>query len=404
MPRALGSGSQKTKQPIAVFCPEAFLPYSQTFIFDELRSHTRYDADVFAVARRNGDRFQYPRVHTPGNLLETLGYIATSRARAFDAVFEARRHCLVHAHFGTAAVFAQPYAQRYHLPLVVTFHGYDVAILLGYARALPQRWRYWKMSRAIFGDAAALLCASEELCDLVSKLSGRPEAVRLHHLGVETQRYHRVNELRPIPRVTMIGRFVEKKGHLYGIEAFARATGPDCPAQLSIVGSGPLERRYRNTVSRLGIEWSVTMHGVLGQREVADLLARTDVLLAPSCRAANGDRESGLLVVREAGAAGVTVIGTHHGGIPESIEDGRTGFLVPERDVEQMSRRLRELLLAPALRERMGNTARDKMRAEFELADRVAELEKVYDEVLGPAPIEQRLAGESFLSKRAGGR
>jgi colanic acid/amylovoran biosynthesis glycosyltransferase len=106
--------------------------------------------------------------------------------------------------------------------------------------------------------------------------------------------------------------------------------------------------------------------------------------------AANGDRESGLLVVREAGAAGVPVIGTLHGGIPESIDDGRTGYLVPERDVEGLARRLRELLDQPSTRQQMGLAARSRMLRDFDLTSRVAELMQIYDDVLGDVSVGPR--------------
>jgi colanic acid/amylovoran biosynthesis glycosyltransferase len=375
---------------IAVFCPEFFLPYSQTFIWDELRTHTRYQPDVFALGRRNERAFPYPRVHSPGNVGQLFRYLATSRCKPFDQAFRSVPFRLVHAHFGTSAVFAYPYARRHRLPLVVTFHGYDVALLMGRSRALPHRWRYWAMSRSILRDASVLLCASEELRELVIRLGARPAAVRVYRLGVDVARYHRADEARAVARVTMIGRFVEKKGHLDGIDAFARAVGPDRPAVLSIVGSGPLEASYRQRVARLGLQSAVTFHGVLQPEGVVELLARTDVLLAPSHVAADGDRESGLLVVREAGAAGVPVIGTLHGGIPESIDDGRTGYLVPERDVEGLARRLRELLEQPSLRQQLGVAARSRMQRDFDLTSRVAELMQIYDDVLGEASIGPR--------------
>lgn len=368
---------------VAVFCPGYFLPYSQTFIYDEVAAHQRYEADVFAWARRNQERFPFPRVHTPEDVVDSGRYLATARSAAFDRAFQARQPRVVHAHFGTSAVRALPYANRYGLPLVVTFHGYDVALLAGRTRYLPHRWRYWSVARRMFEEAAVLLCASEELRRMVTELSGRRD-VQLFQLGIELARFNRPRVAAGTPQVTMIGRFVEKKGHLDGIAAFARASRA-APARLGIVGSGPLEGQYRALVRRLGIESAVDFHGALAPQAVAELLARTDVLLAPSHVARNGDRESGLLVVREAGAAGVPVVGTRHGGIPESIEHGRTGFLVTERDVDELALRLEELLTSPALARQLGEAARAKVYREFDLRTQVAKLEGIYDAALARA-------------------
>jgi glycosyltransferase involved in cell wall biosynthesis len=95
---------------------------------------------------------------------------------------------------------------------------------------------------------------------------------------------------------------------------------------------------------------------------------------------AHGDRESGLIVVKEASASHVVPIGTYHGGIPEIIDDGETGFLVLERDVERMSARLATVLNDPALRQRLGNAARLKMEREYDIRRQVALLEGFYDQ------------------------
>ena len=95
-----------------------------------------------------------------------------------------------------------------------------------------------------------------------------------------------------------------------------------------------------------------------------------------------GERESGLIVVKEAGACGLPVVGSVHGGIPEIIDEGVTGFLVQERDVGGLSDRLGSLLADEALRERMGAAARAKMEREYDVRERVSELEDLYDEAI----------------------
>jgi glycosyltransferase involved in cell wall biosynthesis len=369
------------KHRAALFC-RSFLPYSETFIYDEVRHHTRWAVEVFTRRRENRDAFPYEPVLTPGGRLSTLAYGATTYARAFDRALRASGHRLLHAHFGTSGVFAWPYAARLRLPLVVTFHGYDVAALLAPAVANPKLWRYRALAPLILGRADLMLCASEELCDIVARVSRRPDATRLYRIGIDLTRFHRAVETRATPRVTMVGRFVEKKGHLDGIEAFARAVARGSNAELTLVGAGPLAPRYAERVRQLGIGARVRFAGVLPMAEVAELLARTDVLLAPSRVARDGDRESGLMVAKEAAAASAPVVGTKHGGIPEIIDDGVTGFLVDEGDVDAMADRLLALLADASLRERMGRAARAKMVREYDLRERVAALEELYDSLL----------------------
>jgi glycosyltransferase involved in cell wall biosynthesis len=81
----------------------------------------------------------------------------------------------------------------------------------------------------------------------------------------------------------------------------------------------------------------------------------------------------------EAAATGVPVIGSAIGGIPEAIEDGKTGFLVPERDPAALAAKLRILLADATLCRRFGAAAREKMARQFDLARQTAKLEAVYD-------------------------
>jgi colanic acid/amylovoran biosynthesis glycosyltransferase len=361
-----------------------FCDYSQTFVYDEFRSHERYEVEVFCRQTRNLERLGVPlsRIHQPRTMWSRQLYMSTQYSSEFHRQFRARRYDIVHAHFGTGAVYAYPYARRYQRPLVVTFHGYDVALLRSRERYHPGRWQYLLSSRGIFRDASLLLCASTQLAEMISELSGRPEKVRVYRLGVELERFRKDFARGDVPRVLMVGRFVEKKGFEYGIRAFARVVHEGQPATLTLVGTGALERSYRKLISELGVEAHVTFAGVLTPDEVAEELARTDVLLAPSCTARNGDLESGLLVAKEAGAASVPVIGSRHGGIPEIVEEGITGYLVPERDERALAARLGSVLADPALRAQLGASARAKMEREYNLRHQVAMLETLYDHVL----------------------
>ena len=103
--------------------------------------------------------------------------------------------------------------------------------------------------------------------------------------------------------------------------------------------------------------------------------------MAPSVTTANGDRESGTLVIKEASAAGAVPLATWHGGHPEIVDDGRTGFLVPERHVDALADRLDRLLGDPGMRSRMAEAGRIKMRTEYDNRLRVAALEEAYDTV-----------------------
>jgi len=359
---------------VALFCTN-FLPTSQVFVYEQLRQYRRSEVDVFAWRRFNQERFPCPRVH-----LAEPSYVLRGASRRFSRVFAERRFDLVHAHFGPAGAYARRYAARHRLPLVVTFHGYDVPLLSSRRRFLPLHLPYALGSPALLRELRLGLCASEELRQLLLDLGLEASRLRVHRLGIDLQRF-RLEQREREPLVLMVGRLVEKKGFDDGLRAFARARARGARGTVSIVGEGERRRSLETLARRLGIASEVSFLGSLGNEQVAELLGRARVLLAPSVVARDGNRESGLIVVKEASAAGAVPIGTRHGGIPDSIDDGATGFLVPEHDPESMGELLARLLLDEPLRERLARAGRAKMEREFDNQAIVAGLEDIYDEV-----------------------
>jgi colanic acid/amylovoran biosynthesis glycosyltransferase len=359
-----------------------FLEYSQTFVHEEIIHHRRYEVEVFCRQRHLPERFPFEPVHvgTPG------WYAATRHCPKFHQVFRARPFDLVHAHFGTGACYAVPYAQRYRLPLVVTFHGYDVPLLASSERLQPKHWPYALMAPGMLKDLTLGLCASHELFELLLEVGVPRERLRLYHLGVDLTAFAR-GARQPVPRVVMVGRFIEKKGFEYGVRGFAEALARGAVGELTIIGTGEREAKLRGLVAELGIGHAVTFAGVLSSREVAEFLSGSDVLMAPSVVAIDGNRESGVIALKEGSACGLAVLGTYHGGIPEIIEDGVTGYLVPERDVAALGDRLHRLLTDRALCAQLGQNGRAKIEREYNLPTQVDKLEALYDEALRLGPI-----------------
>jgi len=365
-------------KPLVALFNTNFLPYSQTFVYEEIRRHERYSVEVFCRTRLLADRFPFEPVHVGGML-----YGLTCREAAFNARFRTAGFALVHAHFGLGAVYARPFARRHRLPLVVTFHGYDVPLLSSPTRWLPQHLPYAVMGPRVLEEMTLGLCASAELHDMLVALGVPADRLRVHRLGVDLS--HFTPGTRPDGefRVVMIGRFVEKKGFEYGIRGFATVARDEPRLRLTVIGDGERGEALRRLAAAEGVLDRVEFTGPLPPVEVAARLATSHVLLAPSVVDREGNRESGLIVVKEASACETVPIGTRHGGIPEIIDDGTTGYLVPERDAAALAVRLRDVARDPALWKRLGSAARQKMQREYDLDQRVRSLETLYDEARG---------------------
>lgn len=369
-------------RPVSMFVG-SYLPYSETFIYDQLRTHRRYRAEVFCYETlESAKRFPYEPVHalSPG---QSLRYRVLGSAPNFDQILRQGQFELMHAHFGINGSYAAPFAKTHNLPLVVTFHGHDVPALIGRNRFTLSYGRYALTAPRMFRQAKLLLPASQDLADrLIRDLGADPSRVEVHALGIDTKRFVARDHSHDDPRVIMVGRFTDKKGHRYGFEAFARALAQIPQARLTLIGDGELRDDYRKQIRQLGIEHAVDFAGILTPDEVAQTIREHRVMICPSVTAKNGDIESGVMVVKEAGAAELPVIGSRHGGIPDIIADGESGYIVEERDVNALAAHLIELLKDPALCQKMGQAARKRICEHFEIHRQAERLEDIFDKVL----------------------
>lgn len=368
---------EATPVPLGLFVG-SYLTFSETFIYDQLQRQERFRALVCGYRRDPAAaRFPYAPVVTLGPV-ERARYLLLGQSPTFLSALRAHGARLIHAHFGTNGAYAAPFARALGVPLAVTFHGHDVGGLLPASRLAPRYLRYRRAAGAMLRQAAVLLCASTELADtLVRERLAPTSKIRVHRLGVDTSRLAFVERPARAPTALLVGRFVEKKGFEYGLRAIAEARRevPDLAAVL--VGDGPLGPALRALARDLGLEGAVTFRGVLDAEGVHQAMREADLLLAPSVVAAGGDRESGVIVIKEAAATGLPALGTLHGGIPEIIDDGETGFLVPERDVRALSERLVLLARDPALRAAMGRAARARIERDYDTRRQNALLEEI---------------------------
>jgi glycosyltransferase involved in cell wall biosynthesis len=170
------------------------------------------------------------------------------------------------------------------------------------------------------------------------------------------------------------GRLVPLKGITYLIRALALLLRDISNVRLEIAGSGPDRDLLENEVQLHGLQNRVRFLG--WQADLACAMAAWDVYVQPSVGEPFG------IAALEAMAASLPVVATRDGGLPELVEDGRTGWLVPPRDPVTLADRLHALLLNPAQRRGMGAAGRVRARANFSVDRMVKSISTIYDEVL----------------------
>lgn len=283
---------------------------------------------------------------------------------------------LVHAHFGTDGLRALPLADRLGVPLITSLRGYDVSRSTS-ALLLSGRlsWMHYALRRRVLQRRGTLFLAVSEALRRQAIARGYPAGRTMtHYNGVDLGRFP-AGPGGP-DTILFVGRLVEKKGVETLLQAFATVRRMRPETSLVIVGEGPL----RSNLERLAGE-SVRFLGSLNPEAVAAWMRRATLLAAPSVTARDGDAEGLPNVIVEAAASALPVVGTDHGGIPEAVVEGETGFIVPEGDAERLAARLVAILSAPDLRGRMGAAARALAEQSFDFARQMRRLEEIYDAV-----------------------
>ncbi len=266
-----------------------------------------------------------------------------------------RRYDIIHCHFAPNALVAALARDAGILQgkLLTTFHGYDVNTYArkhgkGIYRRLFQRGdMYTANSMFTTRRAVALGCPADKIVKLPT--------------GVDTRLFS-FTERSPDPegtiRILTVGRLVEVKGIEYGIRAVARVL-PDHPnVRYQIVGQGPLLTELKELATKLGVADQVEFLGGQTHDEVRRLYAGAHLFMLPGVVARDGAQEAQGLVLIEAQATGLPVLATRVGGVPESVLDGESGYLVDQGDVDALSAKLGYLIEHPALWPEMGRAGR----------------------------------------------
>jgi glycosyltransferase involved in cell wall biosynthesis len=234
-------------------------------------------------------------------------------------------------------------------------------------------------------EGALFLAVSESLRRRAVAQGFPAERTHVHYNGVDLARFAAAHE-DDGETVLHVGRLVEKKGTAMLLRALALVPA----GRLVIIGDGPLRPALERLARELGLGRRLRFLGAQPPHAVAEWMRRAALLAAPSLTAQDGDAEGLPNVVVEAAASGLPVVGSDHEGIPEAVLDERSGFIVPEGDVETLARRLTDLLGDPALRRRMGAAGRALAEEKFDLKRQMRLLEDRYDALASTSTIETR--------------
>ena len=270
----------------------------------------------------------------------------------------------IHNHFGDASgSVTMIAAEMAGLPFSITLHGPTIFFEMHW-------WRLdEKVARAAFITCISHFCRSQAM--LFSD-EAHWHKLKIVHCGVSLARYGTAPRPAFSGHVVFVGRLDPVKGVTLLLEAFAAVRARHPQARLTIAGDGPARTRLETRTRALGLTEAVQFAGDLDEPAVARLLDQADMLVLPSFA------EGLPVVLMEALASRLPVIATQVAGVPELVQDGLSGFIIPPGDVASLTDRLDRLLSDPELCATMGAAGRRKVEAEHDIAAEVAKLARLF--------------------------
>jgi len=300
---------------------------------------------------------------SPNFFVGTIGIFPKSVRFAYEMQRSGVDH--VHAHFVTHPTVAALIIYRLiGIPFSFTAHGSDLhkdrTMLKGKVEA-----------------SAFAVTISDYNKDMIIRDSGETFRDKVHvvHCGVEPDVFaYNPARHNQIFQILCVASFEEVKGHKYLIEACRILADQGMDFECHLVGEGPIRTRVERQIFESGICDRIHVHGSRPRAEVLQMLATADVKVLASIQTASGKREGIPIVLMEAMACGVPVVASRISGIPELVEDGVQGLLVPPGDANALAQAIQSLSSEKKFAHRLAANARDKIVHEFDLRKNAAQL------------------------------
>jgi colanic acid/amylovoran biosynthesis glycosyltransferase len=298
------------------------------------------------------------RVYHKLRRMTTGSGLEAETTAAYRKVIRSHLVRAVLAEYGEMGASAADACRLEGVPLIVHFHGFDASHSDTIAQASQGYSR-------MFLQAAAIVAVSRQMMASLETLGAPAAKLRLNPYGTDCLKFRGADPAGSGMVFLAVGRFIEKKGSLLTLQAFAEVQQQERSARLLMIGDGALLPQCQDFVAQHGLADNVEFLGPRPPTEVSAAMRSVRAFVQHSITASSGDSEGTPVAIIEAGASGLPVVSTRHAGIPDVVVEGASGFLVNEGDTAAMAARMLELARNPTLAGTMGRCAREHVLAHF---------------------------------------
>lgn len=338
--------------------------------------------------RHNGNflkRFWFKHVLKQWPPPEPIGHAGRAKEyyHPYDLVDLLAEHqpALVHVYYGHKAVKYRRMLEAAGIPWIVSFHGVDVVKFMDdpeYVDGLGK----------VFAEAQLVLARSESLLQRLRDLGCSEEKLRLNRTPVPLERIPFKERSAPTDgewRLFQACRLIPKKGLFTTVAALPKVVERWPKLKFVLAGTGPDEKRLRAAIVEAGLEENVELLGWVDQDQLLEQLDLAHAFIHPSELTATQDQEGVPNSMVEAMAAGLPIVATTHGGIPEAVDHGRDGILVPEKDPAALADAILEMLGDEERMKEYSRQANRSVNERFGFREQIGALEASYAEAIAKA-------------------
>jgi glycosyltransferase involved in cell wall biosynthesis len=353
---------------------------AERFLYDLVRhlDQDRFRAQVLCLYARGQFAAGVEAAGVPVHVLDVKRQVVPANWLALWRRMGGFEADIVHTHLHEASWYGLPAAYLRRVPVRISH-------LQGAHWHWPAKQRW--VDRAAETFASITLTCSAAVAEFAHvRLRYPAQKLQVVPNGVDIERFRRLpgreqarRELglpQESPVLICVGSLAEHKGHIYLFEAMRTVLSEFEDARLLVVGHGAEARRaeLEDLARGMGVAGSVTFLGA--RDDVPELMAASDAFVLASLREGFG------IVFAEAGAAGLPSVGSAIEGVPEVVEDGVGGILVPPADSPALAAALLQLLRDPERRREMGEAARARVLERFDMAAITRRVQNIYVELL----------------------
>lgn len=255
------------------------------------------------------------------------------------------------------------------ISIVPIFHGYDASK----NHILKKNFQKYIQ---LIDYSVKTVAVSNKIKKTLVKLGANPQKIIVSPCAPSPSFYDLTPSFESV-HFFALGRFVEKKAPYLTILAFKKVVDIYPNAKLTIAGEGSLLGVCRDLVNHFNLKNNIILYGKMDREKVTEYMQNSLAFIQHSIIASDGDSEGTPVAVLEASLSGLPVISTKHAGIPDVILHEKTGFLVDEKDVEQMSKYIIKLIEDKSLCKQLGANGKEYIQENFSIRHHINVINKI---------------------------